>query len=161
MILAGPRRAPGPTRTVTLPGRAFVVHYGNAFERDGVVHLDACLFHDYEFGGEFGIRGPHAPLDPRQPDVRAPQRLFRVRIPDGATAGTWQQLAPHGVDFPRVHPAHEGRETALLFGATRADTRHSDPFDSPFEATRTMTARSRSPASGSVQSRGAVIVPQK
>ncbi len=125
-----PRRGPGPTRTVTLPGRAFVVHYGNAFERDGAVHLDACLFHDFEFGGEFGFRGPHAPLDPRLPDVRAPQRLFRVRIPDGAAAGTWQQLAPHGVDFPRVHPAHEGRETALLFGATRADTRHSDPFDS-------------------------------
>jgi carotenoid cleavage dioxygenase-like enzyme len=125
-----PRRAPGPTRTVTLPGRAFVVHYGNAFEREGAVHLDACLFHDFEFGHEFGFRGPGEALDPRLPDGRAPQRLYRVTVPDGASTGTWQQLAPHGVDFPRVHPAHEGRETPLLFGAARADTRHSDPFDS-------------------------------
>ena len=125
-----PRRAPGPVRTVTLPNRAFVVHYGNAFERDGAVHLEACLFHDFEFGGEFGFRGPNAPLDPGLPDTRVPQHLYRISIPDGASSGTWQQLAPHGVDFPRVHPAHEGKETALLFGATRADTRYSDPFDS-------------------------------
>ncbi len=125
-----PRRAPGPIRTVTLPNRAFVVHYGNAFERDGAVCLDACLFHDFEFGGEFGFRGPHQLLDPGLPDTRAPQRLYRITLPDGATSGTWQQLAPHGIDFPRVHPAHEGRETALLFGAARADTRYSGPFDS-------------------------------
>lgn len=124
-----PRRAQGPVRTVTLPGRAFVVHYGNAFERDGAVHLDACLFHDFEFGAEFGFRGPNAPLDPALPDTRVPQHLYRIVLPDGATSGTWQQLAPHGIDFPRVHPGHEGRETPLLFGATRADTRHSDPFD--------------------------------
>jgi all-trans-8'-apo-beta-carotenal 15,15'-oxygenase len=124
-----PRRAPGPVRTVTLPGRAFVVHYGNAFERDGAVVLDACLFHDFVFGSEFGFRGPHAPLDPRLPDARAPQHLYRITVPADATQGTWQRLAPHGVDFPRVHPAHEGQETPLLFGASRADLRHSDPFD--------------------------------
>ncbi|MBE2253506.1 MAG: carotenoid oxygenase family protein [Myxococcus sp.] len=125
-----PRTTQGPVRTATLPGRAFVVHYGNAFERDGAVHLDACLFHDFEFGAEFGFQGPTAPLDPGLPDARAPQRLFRITVPDGATTGTWRQLAPHGVDFPRVHPAHEGRQTPALFGATRADTRYSDPFDS-------------------------------
>lgn len=124
-----PRRTSDPVRTVTLPGRAFVVHYGNAFERDGAVILDACLFHDFAFGHEFGFQGPHAPLDPRLPDARAPQHLHRITLPLGATEGTWAQLAPHGVDFPRVHPAHEGRETPLLFGASRADPRHSDPFD--------------------------------
>ncbi len=125
-----PRGAPGPVRTVTLPDHAFVVHYGNAFEREGSVHLDACLFHHFEFGAEFGFRGPDAPLDPALPDTRAPQRLFRITIPAEATTATWQQLVPHGVDFPRVHPAHDGLETPLLFAATRADTRHSDPFDS-------------------------------
>jgi carotenoid cleavage dioxygenase-like enzyme len=125
-----PRNTQEPVRTVTLPGRAFVVHYGNAFERDGSVYLDACLFHDFEFGGEFGFRGPLAPLDPALPDTRAPQRLFRISIRDGSATGTWQQLAPHGIDFPRVHPEHEARETPVLFGATRADTRYSDPFDS-------------------------------
>jgi all-trans-8'-apo-beta-carotenal 15,15'-oxygenase len=125
-----PRRAPGPVRTVTLPDRAFVVHFGNAFEHEGSVTLDACLFHDFAFGAEFGFRGPHALLDPRLPDTRAPQRLFRVEVGASATTGTWRQLAPHGVDFPRVHPAHEGRPTPLLFGAARADRRFSDPFDS-------------------------------
>lgn len=124
-----PRTEEAPLRTVSLPGRAFVVHYGNAFERDGAVHLDACLFHDFTFGAEFGFQGPHAPLDPRLPDGRAPQRLFRIEVPAGATIGRWRQLAPHGVDFPRVHPDHEGQPTPVLFGATRADPRFSDPFD--------------------------------
>lgn len=124
-----PRGAPGPIRTVTLPQGAFVIHYGCAFERDGAVHVDACLFHDFEFGAEFGFQGPHQPLDPSVPDERRPQRLYRITVPVEATAGSLRQLAPHGIDFPRIHPDHEGRETPLLFGATRADTDHSDPFD--------------------------------
>lgn len=125
-----PRGREGAVRTVTLPGGAFVVHYGAAFERDGAVHLDACLFERFEFGGEFGFRGPHADLDPTLPDRREPQRLYRITIADGASRGSWRRLAPHGIDFPRVHPAHEGRETPALFGASRADLRYSDPFDS-------------------------------
>jgi all-trans-8'-apo-beta-carotenal 15,15'-oxygenase len=125
-----PRRGDGAVRTVKLPNRAFVVHYGNAFERDGDVHLDACLFHDFEFGHEFGFQGPDAPLDPKLPDARVPQRPFRITVPAQSDHATWRALASYGVDFPRVHPDHEGRETPLLFGATRADTRHSDPFDS-------------------------------
>lgn len=125
-----PRRSDDPVRTVSLPDRAFVVHYGNAFEHEGAVTLDACLFHAFTFGAEFGFQGPHAPLDPGLPDQRAPQRLFRIEVPRGGTSATWRQLAPHGVDFPRVHPAHEGRKTPVLFGAARADLRHSDPFDS-------------------------------
>lgn len=124
-----PRSGQGPVRTVTLPNRAFVIHYGSGFERDGAVHVDACLFHDFDFGSEFGFQGPHQPFDPRLPDLRKPQRLNRITIPAEATTGTLRQLAPHGVDFPRFHPGHEGRETPLLFGATRADTDHSDPFD--------------------------------
>ncbi len=125
-----PRGRPGPMRTVTLPGPAFVVHYGNAFERGDTVHVDACLFHAFTFGEEFGYQGPDAPLDPALPDARVPQRLFRLTLPGGSSTGTWQQLAPHGIDFPRVHPAHDGLDTPLLFAATRADLRHSDPFDS-------------------------------
>jgi carotenoid cleavage dioxygenase-like enzyme len=125
-----PRDGDGPCRTVALPDRAFVVHYGHAFERDGAVLLEACLFHAFTFGAEFGFQGPRAPLDPHLPDARTPQKLFRIEVPAGATRATWQPLAPHGVDFPRVHPEHEGRETPVLFGATRADVRHSDPFDS-------------------------------
>lgn len=120
----------GPARTVTLPGPAWVVHFGNAFERDGDLIVDACVFDDLPFGEEFGYAGPHAPFDPAKPDARGPQRLVRITIPRDGDAATWRVLCPHGVDFPRFHPAHAGRDTPALFGATRADTRFSDPFDS-------------------------------
>lgn len=118
-------------RTVSLPGPAFVVHFGNAFEReDGTVVVDACVFDALSFGEEFGYQGPNAPFDPGLPDARGPQRLLRITVPPGATTASWEPLTEHGVDFPRFHPDHEGRESPLLFGATRADTRFSDPFDS-------------------------------
>jgi carotenoid cleavage dioxygenase-like enzyme len=122
-------RAAGAVRTVTLPGSAFVVHFGNAFEDGEGIHVDACLFSTFSFGAEFGYRGPHASLDPALPDARAPQRLRRIRVPLGATSATWEDLAPYGVDFPRVHPLHEGRCTPWLVAASRRDRNHSDPFD--------------------------------
>jgi all-trans-8'-apo-beta-carotenal 15,15'-oxygenase len=125
-----PRRGAEPMRTVTLPGRAMVVHYGNGFEQNGAVHVDACVFHDFKFGHEFGYQGPDAALDPGLSDRRAPQRLYRISVDAHSSIGTWKQLVPHAVDFPRVHPAHEGLRTPALFGATRADTALSDPFDS-------------------------------
>jgi carotenoid cleavage dioxygenase-like enzyme len=124
-----PRRG-GPTRVVRLPGPAFVVHFGNAFQRDGAVTADICAFESFTFGGEFGYSGPHAPFDPSLPDARKPQRLVRLTVPAGQDVATATVLSAHGIDFPRVHPGWEGRDAALLFGATRADTRHSDPFDS-------------------------------
>lgn len=126
-----PRGSDGPVRTVELPGPAFVVHFGNAFEQpDGTVIVDACAFDSFEFGAEFGYQGPDGHFDPALPEARGPQKLVRITIPPGATVATWERLTAHGVDFPRFHPEHEGVETPLLFGATRADMRYSDPFDS-------------------------------
>jgi all-trans-8'-apo-beta-carotenal 15,15'-oxygenase len=125
-----PREGDGPMRTIQLPGPAFVVHFGNAFERDGAVVVDAAVFSRFSFGEEFGYTGPLTPFDPRLPDARGPQRLLRITIPAGKDTATWAPLVPHGVDFPRFHPEHEGIETPALFGATRKDTRFSDPFDS-------------------------------
>lgn len=126
-----PRDAEGPVRRVRLPKPTFVVHFANAFERsDGALVVDACVFHDFDFGEEFGYSGPHRPLDPSLPEARGTQRLYRITIPDGAEEATWEALVPHGVDFPRIDADHEGRETRTLVGACRADTRFSDPFDS-------------------------------
>lgn len=125
-----PRDGTGAVRTIQLPGPAFVVHFGNAFERDGDVLVDAAVFARFSFGEEFGYTGPLTPFDPRLPDARGPQRLVRITIPAGSDTATWTPLVPHGVDFPRFHPDHEGQETPALFGATRKDTRFSDPFDS-------------------------------
>jgi carotenoid cleavage dioxygenase-like enzyme len=123
-------RAGGAPRVVRLPDPSWVVHFGGCFERGDELVLDACVFHRFGFGEEFGYAGPHAPFDPALPDVRGPQRLYRITVPAGATEARWEQLCPYGVDFPRFHPAHEGVETPALFGATRADPRYSDPFDS-------------------------------
>ena len=124
-------RGGGEVRTVRLPGPAFVVHFGNAYEcADGTVIVDACAFDRYDFGEEFGYGGPRTPFDPALPDRRAPQRLLRFTIPPGASTAQCHPLCAYGVDFPRFHPDHEGRDTPWLFGATRADVRHSDPFDS-------------------------------
>lgn len=43
-----PRGSEGPVRTVRLPGSLFVVHFGNAFERDGDVIVDACVFSHFD-----------------------------------------------------------------------------------------------------------------
>jgi len=125
-----PRGREGAVRTVKLPGAAFVVHFGNAFERNGDLIVDACAFESFEFGNEFGYVGPDRLFDPSLPDARGPQSLYRITIPADSDTATWEKLTPHGVDFPRFHPDHEGRETPFLFGATRKDTRYSDPFDS-------------------------------
>lgn len=125
-----PRGGDGPVRTVSLPDRAWVVHFGGAFERDGAVIVDAAIFSRFELGNEFGYTGPLTPFDPSLPEARGPQRLTRITIPPGATEARWEPLTAHGVDFPRIHPQHEGLETPALFGATRRDVRYSDPFDS-------------------------------
>ncbi|MBL8911151.1 MAG: carotenoid oxygenase family protein [Archangium sp.] len=123
-------RTGGAPRVVRLPKPSWMVHFGNAFERDGALIVDACVFHRFEFGEEFGYVGPDTPYDPTRPDARGPQSLYRIIVPAGATEATWEKLCEHGVDFPRFHPDHEGRQTPALFGATRVDTRFSDPFDS-------------------------------
>lgn len=125
-----PRDPSQAVRTVALPGPAFVVHFGNAFERDGDVVVDACLFSRFDLGQEFGYTGPTSAFDPTIPDRRGPQQLMRITIPAGSDVASWRPLCDHGVDFPRFHPHFEGQAAPTLFGATRKDTRFSDPFDS-------------------------------
>jgi all-trans-8'-apo-beta-carotenal 15,15'-oxygenase len=124
-----PREGGGAARSIALDRRAFVVHFANAFEREGAVVVDGCAFESFGFGQEFGFQGPSSPLDPALPDQRAPQRLVRVTIPAGASQGALEELAPDGADFPRVHPRHDGLETPAVFAATRAERGKSDPFD--------------------------------
>lgn len=125
-----PRDPSQAVRTIALPGPAFVVHFGNAFERDGDVIVDACLFPRFDLGQEFGYTGPDSDFDPTLPDARGPQRLMRITVPAGSDVATWRPLCEHGVDFPRFHPAFEAKPAPTLFGATRKDPRFSDPFDS-------------------------------
>ena len=126
-----PRGRPGPVRTIRLPQRAFVIHFANAHDvDDATCVVEMCAFETFEFGGEFGFRGPHAPLDPELPDRRASiQRLFRATVRDDSDDAQWEQLSDYGMDFPRVHPAREGRFAPAIYAATRSDVAKSDPFD--------------------------------
>lgn len=126
-----PRGRPGPVRTIRLPQRAFVVHFANAWDGDhDTCAIEMCAFESFAFGGEFGFQGPHQPLDPDLPDRRASfQRLYRATVRDGTDEAHWEQLSDYGMDFPRVHPAREGRTTPAIYAAARGNGINSDPFD--------------------------------
>lgn len=125
-----PRAGDALRRTIALPHPAFAVHYANAFEREGEVVLDACIAPDIDFSAAFGFQGPHAPLEVRRSEASPPSRLVRVVVNDGASTGTWEQRSPYGIDFPRIHPEHDGIDTAFALGAARADPARLFPFDS-------------------------------
>jgi len=125
-----PRARPGRVRTITLPQRAFVVHFANAFDVDVTTcSVDVCAFESFAFGHEFGFQGAKLPLDPVLPDMRAPQRLFRATIRDDTDVATWHQMSDYGLDFPRVHPLREGLAVPAIYASTRSDRTKSDPFD--------------------------------
>jgi carotenoid cleavage dioxygenase-like enzyme len=126
-----PRGRPGPLRTIRLPQRAFVIHFANAHDRDDrTCAIELCAFESFEFGGEFGFRGPRVPLDPDLPDRRASiQRLYRATVRDDSDDAQWEKLSEYGMDFPRVHPAREGRSAPAIYASTRSDRTKSDPFD--------------------------------
>ncbi len=127
-----PRNSGGPVRRIRLPGPSYVVHFGNAFERDGTVVVDACVFSYFEFGQEFGFQGPHKPFDPFHPLSRRPQLLHRITADPGRGTSSWHRLADFGADFPRVDSRKEGRDVPAVFAAARADPALADPFDSIF-----------------------------
>ncbi|MBX3705475.1 MAG: carotenoid oxygenase family protein [Pseudomonadales bacterium] len=126
-----PRGRPGPVRTVRLPQRAFVIHFANAYDLDDATCVvEMCAFESFEFGEEFGFQGPRRPLDPELPDRRPSfQRLYRATVRDDRDAAEWEQLSDYGMDFPRVHPAREGRAAPAIYAAARSDRVKSDPFD--------------------------------
>lgn len=125
------RHQPEMQRRIQLPLPAFVVHFANAFEEsDGTVVVDACIFHDFPFGEEFGYTGRDTPFDPTLPEKRGPQTLYRITIPPTADTGSWIKLTDYGVDFPRVLAEYNGKDAPFMVGATRSDKRFSDPFDS-------------------------------
>jgi len=126
-----PRGRPGPVRTIRLPQRAFVIHFANAYDLDDqTCAIELCAFESFEFGGEFGFQGPHAALDPELPDRRSSfQRLYRATVREGRDEAQWEQLSEYGMDFPRVHPALEGRAAPAIYAAARSGRVKSDPFD--------------------------------
>ena len=119
------------SRRITLPKPVFVVHFVNAFEQDdGTLIVDACIFHDFPFGEEFGYCGREKDFDPSLPEQRGPQSLYRITVPPNSDQGTWKKRSEYGIDFPRVLPEHAGIDAPFMVGATRKDPRYSDPFDS-------------------------------
>jgi carotenoid cleavage dioxygenase-like enzyme len=126
-----PRGRPGPVRTIRLPQSAFVIHFANAYDVDEeTCVVELCAFESYAFGDEFGFQGPHRPLEPDVLDRRASfQKLYRATVKNDSDAAQWEQLSDYRMDFPRVHPAREGRSTPAIYASTRGNRSNSDPFD--------------------------------
>lgn len=107
----------------------FSVHHANAFDdARGRVVLDTCAFTDLRFGGEFGYRSPRARLDPTANHALTGQRLCRFVVDPATGRAEKTTISDAPIDFPRVHPDRDGRETRVVVGAARADGR-CDPFD--------------------------------
>lgn len=135
VLVPRPRRGERGARTATplvisLPIPVFAIHYANAYDDGDEVVVDTCAFPTFRFGQELGYQGPDAPLDPSLSDKRAPPRLFRLVVDPKARTASAAQISAHGVEFPRVHPDHDGRQTRLLVAGARRDERYGDPFDS-------------------------------
>jgi all-trans-8'-apo-beta-carotenal 15,15'-oxygenase len=128
-----PRNNQAEHRRIKLPEPVYVIHFVNSFEQeDGSLIVDASVFNDFTFGNEFGYSGKEKPFSLKHLEDRGAQSLYRITIPANSDSAEWKKLAPHGVDFPRVHPDFNGQNAPYMIGGTRADTRYSDPFDSLF-----------------------------
>lgn len=125
----------GPPIAVGLGRPHLAVHHVSAHERlceagaPSEVILDTCLFDHFTFGHEFGYRGADAPLDPAIADPREVQTLRRVRVDLAARRATVTVLGPYCVDFPRLHPDHEGLEYRYAYAATVDRPGVGSPFN--------------------------------
>ncbi|HRI08022.1 MAG TPA: carotenoid oxygenase family protein [Nannocystaceae bacterium] len=125
----------GPPIPVGLGRPHLAVHHVSAHERLGEggapveVVLDTCLFDHFTFGHEFGYRGADAPLDPALADPRELQTLRRVRVDLTARRATVTVLGPYCIDFPRLHPDHEGLEYRFAYAAATSHPGLGFPFD--------------------------------
>lgn len=128
-IILVPRRE-GDAIIIPTGEPLFAVHHANAFEdASGRVVLDTCAFTDLRFGHELGYHGPGLPFDPTVTETLPGQRLRRFTVDPKTRRADSVVLSDIAVDFPRVHPDRDGRETHVITGAARADRRRRDPFD--------------------------------
>jgi all-trans-8'-apo-beta-carotenal 15,15'-oxygenase len=123
-------RGDGQAITVPVGEPLFAVHHANAFDdAKGRVVLDTCAFGDVHFGHELGYHAADLPLDPTVAETLPGQRLKRFFVDPVTSRVEKYQLGDIAMDFPRVHPDRDGKETSVITGAGRADRRRKDPFD--------------------------------
>lgn len=79
----------------------YVFHFMNSFERDGLVHIDACRFPRMSM--------PDSELDPAEAAEMLP-RLTRITLDPARGTSTMDLLVEKPCEFPRVAPADEGRD---------------------------------------------------
>lgn len=123
-------RGDGPPILANVGEPLFAVHHANAFEdARGRVVLDTCAFTEMRFGGEFGYQSPSLPLDPTEDEKGPGQRLKRYFVDPTTGRVEGYTLGDIAIDFPRVHPDRDGKETSVVIGSARADSRRRAPFD--------------------------------
>ncbi len=118
----------GPAQTVDLGRSLFAVHHAGAFEEDGRLVIDTAIFDAFAFGSEFGFQGPDRPLDPGVREPGRGQHFTRFTVELGSGAVQERRLSDWSLDFPRVHPAWDGRRHRFVHAATSTPQGANDPF---------------------------------
>lgn len=127
-----PREGGGPAVPFSLGRTLFAIHHASAHDllgpdgRASAVVFDSCCFERFEFGREFGYRGPDRPLEPGLDDDGQYLWRFHMDVEGGRATGT--KLSPWCVDFPRVHPERDGYGCRNIYGATNEGPGVAYPF---------------------------------
>ena len=149
---------PGGTATETLVfdtgSHAMAFHLANAWQddADGSLVVVSCAFDEYKMGSEYGFDPATGSFDPSlllSHDHEAGPFLYETRVD---VAGGLRRLAPPHArveagealqgfvtrdladgarvhrDFPKTHPAREGRPTRFVFCTASPDLWDGDPF---------------------------------
>ncbi len=125
-----PRHSDAPAVRIPLDRPMLALHYANAYDRpDGSVVVDSCAFEEMVFGQEFGYAGPHADLDPFAVSEPPCQALQRSVLDPGSRTVAALPPSTHAVDFPRVHPALDGKPSSLVSTAGCSAPGQTFPFD--------------------------------
>lgn len=148
-----PREGGGPAVPVSLGQPLFAIHHASAHDllgpdgRSIAVVFDSCCFERFEFGREFGYRGPDRPLEPELDDDGQYLWRFRLDVQGGQATGT--KLSPWCMDFPRVHPERDGYGCRYVYGATNEGPGVAYPFTALLRVDTAAAEASKDPGESS------------
>ena len=128
-------RSGGEPRVIELDRSYVAFHHAmaeeNVDEAGNVesVSITSCLFDSYtDFGQEFGYRGHSQPYHDRF-DHHPAQRLTKITVNLNTEHQTNDVLSEWGIDFPTIHPLHDGLSSTHIYGAAAAPKGTFNPFD--------------------------------
>lgn len=95
----------------------FSFHHANAFEENGLIHLDIVTYDDADI-----ITGPMLYEGPHRPSFNnVPSQLERFTFSPEKGEINSEVIVPHPVEFPRINHAHDGRPYRYIYATAISD----------------------------------------